>query len=87
MAPASLARRAKGTRGRGTTAAARLDKGRPQEREHSDAEGGTRDRAPPPSGSLYLCEGWEPEGPSPFPALGSSWLGMRQPVRRSRTHP
>ena len=32
-------------------------KGQPQEREHSDAEGGTRDRLPPARGTLSLARG------------------------------
>jgi hypothetical protein len=39
-------------------------KGLPQEREHSDAAGGTRDRPPPARGTL-LREGLKPEGARP----------------------
>ncbi len=52
----------------------------PQEREHSDAAGGTRDRVRPARGTLFLREGWMPEGPRHgIPTSGSKWLGVRQP--------
>jgi len=46
--------------------------GQPQEREHSGAAGGTRDRLPPARGTLYLAQGMEArraESRNPAPGI------------------
>jgi len=50
-----------------TTTRRRRDrlKGHPQERQHSAANGGTRDRVPPARRSLFLREGSLPEAETP----------------------
>jgi hypothetical protein len=55
-------------------------RGQPQEREHSDAAGGTRDRLPPARGSIS-ARGIVTEWPRPgIPTSGSAGLGERQRI-------
>jgi len=65
-------------------------KGQPQERQHSAAKGGTRDRLPPASGTLYFARGMVTlKGPRrTFRAFAESAGSVRgkpiEPVRQGR---
>ena len=78
----------------GNSPTARPEKGHPEEREHSDAQGDTRDRVPPASRSLFLARrivtrmGRDPASRLFRDLRGSvtpAKAGGVEPDRRSRT--